>query len=218
MTEAKMTDGWVEWHGGKRPVAKTTPLEVMFADETTEDGVASDWYWYHASGNDDDASANIIAYRLRRPEINNLTQVGDIDVVELKPTIESLAADYRAKLATYEQAKEELMAHHCGVEAALTRLQLADAELGLKIEPNEPNEPNEPKNEPNEPLNITDWRDLRVGDVAECVRPNIAHDTYAGLTGKIIEIDADDECTPLLVEFDNGAAIWCHHVKFIRRP
>lgn len=73
------------------------------------------------------------------------------------PSIEQLAADYHAKQAIATQAQEEADSHRCGAEVALSKLEIAAKELGFKIEPITAKQEQEPT--------ITDWRDLRVGDV-----------------------------------------------------
>lgn len=75
------------------------------------------------------------------------------------PTIEQLAADYQAKLDIATRAQEEADAHRCGAEVALSKLEIALKELVFKIETITA------KQEPE--LVITDWRDLRVGDIIE---------------------------------------------------
>lgn len=49
------------------------------------------------------------------------------------PTIEQLAADYKAKLAIAQLAQEEADSHRCGAEAALERLYQAGLAIGLDI-------------------------------------------------------------------------------------
>lgn len=133
-----------------------------------------------------------------------------------QPTIESLAADYRAKLAIYEQAQEELNAHRCGVEAALSRLQLAGWSIGLSISP----QADGPKSE-NEPLNITDWRDLKVGDVISWLSydPHYKYDEC-----EIIKVESAeyDGTKTILVDVGNNNHYWVDvkddSWRFIRRP
>ena len=154
-------DGWIEWNGGECPVGRGVIVDIKDADGYEWIGVkALDCiecdhdFWAHTSANSEN---NIIAYRLHKPEQSKqefcesvtrsipeyeihskniyITQVGDINVVESKPTIEQLAADYRAKLAIATQAKEEADSHRCGAEVALSKLEIAAKELGFKIEP-----------------------------------------------------------------------------------
>ena len=59
---------------------------------------------------------------------------------------------------------------------------------------------------------ITDWRDLRVGDVVECV------DYELDKEGVIIEIDHGDEVQPIKVNRYQTGLTWPRAWRFIRRP
>ena len=52
-------DGWVEWHGGNRPVAAHCEVEVVFRDGSTRGGCAHHFDWSIA-GNIGD----IVRYRV----------------------------------------------------------------------------------------------------------------------------------------------------------
>ncbi|MDI9276199.1 hypothetical protein QMZ65_03135 [Pantoea sp. EABMAA-21] len=53
-------DGWIEWRGGKQPIANDRELAIKFRDGTVMTETHSDcWVWSHG-GDDDD----IIAYRV----------------------------------------------------------------------------------------------------------------------------------------------------------
>ena len=71
------------------------------------------------------------------PEINSknidITQVGDIGVVESKPTIEQLAADYRNKLDFANRKLKEADDSNAAADAALGELERAGDALGLVI-------------------------------------------------------------------------------------
>ncbi|MGL5526535.1 MAG: hypothetical protein ACRDCY_22660 [Aeromonas veronii] len=66
-------------------------------------------------------------------------------------------------------------------------------------------------------LVITDWRDLRVGDVVE-VREMAVVDGFIGCVGLVKRININAEHGPLLVKFDNGEEWWVKKWKFICRP
>ncbi len=54
------SDGWIEWCGGKCPLADDTKHEVRFRDGSTAiDPWPQTWIWSHKGDNDD-----IIAYRV----------------------------------------------------------------------------------------------------------------------------------------------------------
>lgn len=74
-----------------------------------------------------------------------------------KPTIEQLAADYRNRKDYADRKQQEADAAKADADAELAELVAAGKALGLVLRVAEP----EPE------LVITDWRDLRVGDVVE---------------------------------------------------
>lgn len=79
----------------------------------------------------------------------------DEPMVEAKPTIEQLASDYRNAKDYADRKRQEADAAKADADARLKALEVAGDALGLKVSQKEPD------------LVITDWRDLRVGDVIE---------------------------------------------------
>lgn len=138
-------DGWIEWKGGECPVEDDVIVDVKTRDGEIEFDSAYFWNWSHER----DSCIHprqITAYRLHKSEKQKSTAVGDdetnlaakeeLEALELdptKPTIEQLAADYRAKLSIARQAQEEADSHRCGAEAALERLHQAGMAIGLNI-------------------------------------------------------------------------------------
>ena len=127
------------------------------------------------------------------------------------PTIEQLAADYRnAKdyADRKQQEADDAKADDAKADAdeRLKALEIAGEAIGLLLSPI--NAKKEPE------LVIA----VQVGDEVECVESNIKRDKYNGMVGTIFDVDADDASTPYLVDFGGGKKIWCHEVKFIRRP
>ena len=121
---------------------------------------------------------------------------------EAKPTIEQLAADYRNSKDYANRKQQEADAAKVDAEAKLAELVAAGKALGLMlsiagVEPE---------------LVIT----VQVGDEVECVKPNVKPSKYRGMVGTVLEVD--DSTTPYLVDFKGEDRIWCHEVKFIRRP
>lgn len=121
---------------------------------------------------------------------------------EAKPTIEQLAADYRNAKDYANRKQQEADAAKTDVEAKLAELVAIGKALGLVlsvagVEPE---------------LGIT----VQVGDEVECVKPNIKPSKYKGMIGTVLEVD--DSSIPYLVDFEGMVRIWCHEVKFIRRP
>ena len=88
-------------------------------------------------------------------EIMGIPQVGDINVVESKPTIEQLAADYRNSKNYAQRKQEEADTAKADADAKLAELVAAGKAIGLALSVTAP----EPE------LVITDWRDLQIGDV-----------------------------------------------------
>jgi len=123
-----------------------------------------------------------------------------------KPTIGQLVADYRNAKDYAERKQQEADAAKTDADARLKALELAGEAIGLLLSPI--NAKKEPE------LVIA----VQVGDEVECVESNIKRDKYNGMVGRLRTIDEIDTSTPYLVDFGNEARIWCHEVKFIRRP
>lgn len=127
-------------------------------------------------------------------------------IPKAEPTIEQLASDYRNAKDYADRKQQEADAAKVEADAKLAELVAAGRALGLVlsvacVEPE---------------LVITDWRDLRVGDEVECVESNVYREKYRGMVGTVLEVDGSS--TPYLVDFGGDKRIWCHEVKFIRRP
>lgn len=124
-----------------------------------------------------------------------------------KPSIEQLAADYRNKLDYANRKQDEADKANMESDAALSQLEDAIAAIGFVITPLAATE--------KEPELVAA---VKVGDQVECVESNIKRDKYNGMVGRLHFIDESDTSTPYLVDFGGEAKIWCHEVKFIRRP
>ena len=127
-------------------------------------------------------------------------------------TIEQLTADYHAKATEADRlqavADEALKA----AKAALLALQKAGELLGLVISVDTMQKlPVQSE--------ITDWRDLRVGDVIECIKPNSGY-ISAGDEGVITSITSGYLLSDFIKQksyiYDNDH-FGCKF-KFIRRP
>lgn len=233
-------DGWIAWKGGECPVDEGVVIDVKFRNGTVQTACAArcdkspnhrywTWIWSH-SGHESD----IIAYRLHKPEQVKSTAVGD-DKTNLAakeeleamgyrespeqraklakiyaPSIEWLAADYRNKLDYANRKQDEADKANMESDAALSELEAAIAAIGFAITPLAATD-KDPE------LVITDWRDLQAGDEVECTSPNVQRGKYTGMNGIVSKIDFDDADTPVKVDFIDDY-VWCHAVKFIRRP
>ena len=135
-----------------------------------------------------------------------VTEAAPEPVADAKPTIEQLAADYRNRKDYAERKQQEADAAKTDADETLRKLELAGEEIGLIVTPIAV------KQEPE--LEIL----VQVGDEVECVKPNMKPSKYKGMIGTVLHVDVDDASTPYLVDFGGNERIWCHEVKFIRRP
>lgn len=103
----------------------------------------------------------------------NETSETAVDAVEWHnpPSIEQLTADYHAKAAEASRLQAVVDEALKAADDALLALEKAGELIGLVISIDTKPKLVEQPVEPAQPI-ITDWRDLRVGDVIECVEPN----------------------------------------------
>jgi len=197
-------DGWIEHDGKHEPAVATSGLTLWcrWSDglEQSHEANMVDWI--------DDSDVRIIAYRLHKPEIaTSAREPKPVPVPEAKPTIEHLAQDYRNKLDFANSKQKEADEAKAAADAALSQLEDAIAAIGFVITPLAATV-KEPE--------LVDA--VKVGDKVECVESNIKRGTYNGMVGRLRTMDESDTSTPYLVDFGGEAKIWCHEVKFIRRP
>ena len=220
-------DGWIEWNGGECPVEPTTKIGVRYRNGGEFHCIitAASQRWSNNGWPSD-----IIAYRPHKLEVKpefcesvmrsipepesidglcaKVTEENKHQHVDAKPTIEQLAQDYRNAKDYAERLQKE--AGEAAVKAEEFAVEIRKKILELQELIGIPNTEKEPE------LVITDWRDLRVGDVVECVRANCFPDKFNGMTGEVIAIDCScDEPVKVLL---GGNEIWCYEVKFISRP
>ena len=215
-------DGWIEWGGGECPVDKDARIDIRMTGGKTYYDTDTHWGW-----NAD--SFKITHYRLHKPEVKpefcesvmrsipepesidglcaKVTEENKHQHVDAKPTIEQLAQDYRNKLDYANRKQDEADKANMESDAALSQLEDAIAAIGFVITPLAATE--------KEPELVAA---VKVGDQVECVESNIKRDKYNGMVGRLHFIDESDTSTPYLVDFGGKAEIWCHEVKFIRRP
>ena len=131
---------------------------------------------------------------------------GSIPEPTAKPTIEQLAADYRSAKDYADRKQQEADDAKADANEALRKLEIAGEAIGLIVPP------------------ITAKKEdglvieVKVDDEVECVESNIKRYKYNGMVGRLRTIDESDTSTPYLVDFGGKENIWCHKVKFIRRP
>ena len=121
-----------------------------------------------------------------------------------RPTIEQLAVDYINAKDYAERKQQEADDAKGDANEALRKLEIAGEAIGLLLSPI--NAKKEPE------LVIA----VQVGDEVECIESNVNPNKYRGMIGTALGVD--DSSTPYLVDFGGEAKIWCHEVKFIRRP
>lgn len=197
-------DGCIEWGGEhKSPVENGVLVDVKLKSGAYHEGeLLDDASWGDAWGDE-----SIIAYRLHKPEIAPAAQEPKpVPEPEAKPTIEQLAADYRKAKECADRKQQEADDAKADADAKLKALEIAGEALGLLVSP---------INAKQEPELVIEFK---VGDEVECVESNIKRDKYNGMVGRLSLIDESDKYTPYLVDFGGAAKIWCHEVKFIRRP
>ena len=137
-----------------------------------------------------------------------------IEELVRKPTIEQLAADYRNKLDCANRKQDEADKANMESDAALAQLEDAIAEIGFAITPLAATE-KEPE------LSITNWRDLRVGDVIWIGDREGNKDFKGECT--ILELDIDDdECPFGVIDCNGNDTLWpsirTREWRFICRP
>lgn len=226
---AQDADGWIEWLRDELPVEEGVIIDVKYSDgdelhsapcgvfTTNMTSIRGECASAESFGRGDGSFVHITAYRLHKPEqvetveynYPGVVYTGPVQsefVVTEKPTIEQLATDYRNAKDYAERKQQEADDAKVDADARLKSLEIAGEAIGLLLSPI--NAKKEPE------LVIA----VQVGDEVECAESNIKRDKYNGMVGRLRTIDESDTSTPYLVDFGGEAKIWCHKVKFIRRP
>lgn len=212
---AQDADGWIEWNGGmKSPVESGVPVDVKTKDGSEHyDQLLGDACWHDNWGD-----ANIIAYRLHKPDVKPEfceSVMRTIPEPEAKPTIDQLLQDWRNAddFAKRKRAEAD--------EAAAMRDELWQAvqdragEVGVTVGFVVSVAHNNPE------LVITDWRDLQLNDIIEYVDGYIKD--KIGMTGPVVEFAPDaTDGMKVRMKCDNGPNKgrigWPMKWRFIRRP
>lgn len=125
-----------------------------------------------------------------------------------KPTIEQLAADYRNAKDYADRKQQEADAAKADAEAKLAALVAAGKALGLVLS----------VVGAESELAITDWRDLRVGDVIKCVGDAWDND-FEGSEAVVTGIESHDYRYEHRIRARIGEeSDWGADFHFIRRP
>ena len=224
-------DGWIEWWGGECPVEFGALIDVKYRDGYIQLGcraknrcnaeLYATTHWGSSGGQGD-----IIAYRLHKPEqeteaeklsheavlaAKNSLMSDSIEELSRKPAIEQLAADYRNAKDYAERKQQEADAERADADAKLAELVAAGAAIGLVlgIAP------------VGQELVITDWRDLQVGDIIQCVG-SWEKEKTDGMQLPVTALEGDyyEGRLPIRVEVPGVSCpgTWGSDFKFIRRP
>lgn len=207
-------DGWIEWSGGECPVSEFEAVQVKYK---IDDGSgmcgtdAGELHWLH-----EDAGWDIIAYRLHKPDVKPEfceSVMRSIPEPEAKQTIEQLAADYRNAKDYADSKQQEADEANAAADAALGELERAGEALGLLIGIAKP----EPE------LVITDWRDLKVGDVVEITgSSNGCWKDHSGIEMTVKDVYPDHDDNDDQVDLIGESGSWClggnTTWRFLRRP
>lgn len=204
-------DGWIEWSGGECPVAEGDRVDFVGLNYYGSDRLAGVLDW-----------GNITQYRLHKPapaeklspetvvDAKSASMSESIEDCVRKPTIEQLAADYRARndfAGRLQQYADEAKAD---AEAKLAELVEAGKALGLDVMPITI------KQEP-EPV-ITDWRKLQIGDVIKCIGDAWVG-AFEGKEATVVELECDDYKYEHRIHAEIGSVRdWGCDFEFIRRP
>ncbi|EOV3349204.1 hypothetical protein ACONGJ_003563, partial [Edwardsiella piscicida] len=156
------SDGWIEWKGGEMPVGRGTLVDVKYRDGKGTIGVsagihhrstdyrckagcsrsAKDWEHYQCA-------ADIVAYRLHQEDGKTV----DEPDCQLKPypTLDDLMHAWQKAKANADTSRNILKLAEQDEADARKALDDALRAAGWSDDA--------------QPLNITDWRDLKVGDI-----------------------------------------------------
>lgn len=229
-------DGWIEWLRDELPVAKGSVIDVKYSDgdelhaapcgvfTTNMTSIRGECASAECFGRGDGSFVHIIAYRPHKPEQENPEfcepVIRSIPEHCNKPTIEQLASDYRNRLDYAERLQREADDAKANADAVLAELVAAGKGIGLEVSPL--TEKREPE------LVITDWRDLRVGDVVFVDSMTCDENEYSiAMVGRecIVVSDGDKYPVCLMNEFTpDGESYWLGgggdeiSWRFIRRP
>ena len=126
-------------------------------------------------------------------------------------SIESLLAEIKAKRGEHDELVAS--AESLALQISEIEQQVNDKLKEYGFAMSHVAAPSEPKQ-----LVITDWRDLRVGDVVEYVHGTAS--SREGKQGEICEIDENDQHNRIQVMFGENEyeRFWCSNWRFIRRP
>lgn len=141
----------------------------------------------------------------------------DVPVSKPKPSIIDMMHRCNELRDVAKQKADQATAAVGDYNDAMESLKAYALALGYNIEPIDVSGELSPSEEAEKPLNITDWRDLRVGDVIEAANGGWMQHNI-GASAVVNGIDGSDPSRPIRALFNDEAADWGRKFKFIRRP
>lgn len=206
------------WREGAESAAQCVNGEISFWSNTARKDRGEDWCGHYLGKKHDIEFPGIKLPNwhqtiLSRDEYFRLYPVAETapeQVAEAKPSIEQLAADYRSAKDYALRLQEEANIAWNTAEKAKGELIDAGKSIGIDVHPITA------KQQPE--LVITDWRDLKVGDIIEYVDGR--NKNRVGMVGRVDSFDLYNADTdrPVRMASDDGQVGWPTKWRFIRRP
>ena len=192
------SDGWIEWGGGEFPALDESGSARRRDGVELSFGPRNAYNWRH----DESCPRNrqIVAYRLHKQEqakpqfcesVMRSSPEPDEQVWTNPPSIEQLAADYRNAKDFAEHKQQEADSAKADADDMLKELEIAGEAIGLLVSPITA--------KPDPELVVTDWRQLKVGDLVEITTTRDG--VNIGEAATIIAIDENNENFPVTVTF-----------------
>jgi hypothetical protein len=205
-------DGWIVWKSkfyGDMPVSEGAEVDILMDGKIYHRYVAECWkHW--------GTTTKYRLYDANRPRViaRNESPEQRAKLAEIyRPSIEQLAADYRNAKGCAERLQQEADDAREEADAKLVLLVDAGKTLGLDVSPITAKQGTE--------LVITDWRDLQVGGIIQCVGSWEKEKTDGmQLTVTALESDCYEGNLPIRVEVPGVSCpgTWGSNFKFIRLP
>ncbi|MGL5309449.1 MAG: hypothetical protein ACRDAL_02480 [Plesiomonas shigelloides] len=197
-------DGWVRHNNSECPANSELQVQVkmhgFLGYSPSYPHIAKAWPW---------VNGGITHWRYHKP-----TKETDMQPEAPKqPSIDDLYLQYKTQRGIVESAKKVLADEMEAEDKLLEQIRAWNLEYGFDVRLLD-------ESEENPELVITDWRDLRLGDVVEIIgSDNPAWRRFSGeevSVSKIGERESD-----ILLESSRNGVWWIRHEtrwKFIRRP
>ncbi|MEG1651921.1 MAG: hypothetical protein RRZ38_00045 [Hafnia sp.] len=197
-------DGWVR-NDNRKPNVGDVFVDIMFdSGNISLCNCVNEWEW---------VDCDIIKWRYNKP-----LDYCESDQQEApkQPSIDELYSQYKERRKITASAKELLAESMEKEDKLLEQIKAWNFEYGFDIRVLDESD-EVPEHESESELVITDWRDLRVGDVIIFLEGYVA--TLIGRECKVVDFDCTHAGQNIEVEsLDTGHRGWPIKWKFIRRP